>query len=148
MHEPSSAFKVFISHSSKDRQPVEDMIVLPLTRNGIETWYSTTSIKSASEWERKVREGLRICEWFLVYVTNNSVRSDWVRAEVHWAFEHRRDKIIPVLAEDCSLEELHLMLSMIHYVDFRRDVDKGFREMLSIWGIQPVKKVEVSGVQP
>ena len=44
--------KVFISHSTQDREFVEREIIAALHQGGIETWYSKMDIHAADRWER------------------------------------------------------------------------------------------------
>jgi hypothetical protein len=105
--------KVFVSHSAKDRDFVEREIVQLLHSHGIETWYSTDDIGAGVKWERSLREGLKSCDWFLVVLSNESVKSEWVEAEVHWALDERKGRIIPVRIDDCDEADLHLKLRQI-----------------------------------
>jgi hypothetical protein len=113
--------KVFVSHSAKDRDFVEREIVQLLHSHGIETWYSTDDIGAGVKWERSLREGLKSCDWFLVVLSNESVKSEWVEAEVHWALDERKGRIIPVRIDDCDEADLHLKLRQIQAVDFSDD---------------------------
>ncbi len=56
--------RVFISHATLDRGFVEGEIVSLLQSHGIETWFSTDSIRGADEWQRRIRAGLEGCDWF------------------------------------------------------------------------------------
>src|SRR2546423_1532597 len=105
--------KVFISHSTRDRAFVEREIVAPLRAGGIETWYARASVRVAVEWERSIKKGLKECDWFLVVMSPRSVVSRWVRAEVHWAMTQREGRFVPVLVEDCELDDLHLFLPQL-----------------------------------
>lgn len=125
--------QVFISHASEDREYVEREVVSWLTDHGISVWFSPHHIQSATHFNRSIQAGLAECDWFLVVLSPRSVASRWVEAEVHWAMDKRQDRIVPVLAEDCDWEDLHLMLRTIHYVDFRRDLDDGKRRLLNTW---------------
>jgi tetratricopeptide (TPR) repeat protein len=113
--------RIFISHSSLDRELVEREIISPLRAHGLETWYSTDNIKSASEWEQQIREGLKACDWFLIVLSPRSVASEWVQREVHWAFLKRKGKIVPVLMETCAPEDLHLGLLPIQLNPYDSD---------------------------
>ena len=58
--------KVFVSHSSDDRQLVENEIV-PLLRNaGLDTWYSKDNIRASEQWERAIVTALNTCQWFVL----------------------------------------------------------------------------------
>jgi hypothetical protein len=125
--------KVFVSHSAKDREFVEQEIVQLLQSHGIETWYSTDDIGAGVKWERSIREGLRSCDWFLVVLSNESVKSEWVEAEIHWALDERKDRIVPVRIDDCDEADLHLKLRQIQAVDFRSDRDLARQKLLAAW---------------
>ena len=124
---------VFISHSQYD-QPFVDQVLLPVFRSqGITVWYSKDDIKTSEEWERMIVQGLEDSEWFLVVLTEKAVTSTWLRAEVQWAMEHRRGKIVPVLLRDCTVTDIHLLLNTIQYTDFRWDHQAGLRSLMRTW---------------
>jgi len=127
--------RVFISHSSLDHELVERVIISPLRAHGVETWYSTDDIKSASEWERQIHVGLKESEWFLVALTPRSVASEWVGREVHWAVLRRKERIVPVMLETCEPDDLHLGLLPLQFIDFRKDVAKAQDRLLAVWGL-------------
>ena len=133
--------RVFISHSSSDRDFVEGVIMPALTRHGLETWYSKDDIRSASEWERNIREALKGCDWFLVVMSPRAVKSEWVRCEVFWAAERRWQRIVPIMYEECDPADLHLKLAQLQFVDFRGDIEAACARLLRVWGIayEPVK---------
>ena len=81
--------KVFISHATRDRELVETAIVTLLNRQGISTWYAKEQISTGIQWEKKIREGLESCDWFLVALTPRAIASEWVRSETDWAIENR-----------------------------------------------------------
>ena len=81
--------RVFISHSSRDRDLVEREVIEPLRRHDIETWYSKDDIETAADWEKSICQGLNDCEWFLVVLTPRAVESRWVKIEVDWALDER-----------------------------------------------------------
>ncbi|HEY5957838.1 MAG TPA: toll/interleukin-1 receptor domain-containing protein [Polyangiaceae bacterium] len=112
---------VFVSHASEDDKLIRDQILPLLYKSGNRPWYSYYEITTAEDWERRILAGLRISEWFLVALSKNATASSWVRSEVHWAMENRRGKIIPLLLDECSREDLHLGLLPIQYIDFRED---------------------------
>jgi formylglycine-generating enzyme required for sulfatase activity len=127
--------RIFVSHSSENREFVEQEIIGPLHRYGIDTWYSTDNIDTATKWEAEIRKGLQSCDWFLVALSIQSVQSPWVEAEVAWALTNRANRFVPVLIEDCEWKDFHLMLSTYQCADFRRDLDEAKRRLLKRWGI-------------
>jgi hypothetical protein len=126
---------VFISHSSLDREAVEREIIAPLREHGLDIWYSTDNIQTASEWERQIHHGLMTCDWFLVVLTPRAIDSEWVRHEVHWAVMRRKNKIVPVMLEACEPEDMHLGLVQLQYVDFRGGGGRALERLLAVWGL-------------
>lgn len=130
---------VFISHSALDHELVGTLIVSLLEQHGLSVWYSRDSIHAAEEWEKRIRQALMASDWFLVALSANSVQSEWVRAEVDWALENRRGKLVPVLIGDCDPQECHLRLRQIQYLDLRRGNPEGRAELLRVWNLGPVQ---------
>ncbi len=126
---------VFVSHSSKDRGFVENELIPLLQRYQITPWYSKDDIPSAAVWEQTIRDGLKSCEWFLVVLSPDAVRSNWVQAEVHWAIEHRSGKMVPVIARGCDPADLNLQLIRYQYIDFSQDRDLFRAKLLAVWSI-------------
>lgn len=128
--------RVFVSHSSKDRAFVEREILPLLQGQGIDTWFSTDDISSASEWERNIRAGLQSCDWFLVVLSPRSAASQWVKAELQWAFDNRNGRIVPVLIDTYCPSDFHLLLGSIQHIDYSQNPEEGRRRLLQIWGIE------------
>ena len=122
-----------MSHSSADKDFVQEHIVYFLERHGIDTWFSAEDIISASDWEKTIRRALKECSWFLVVLTPDAITSPWVQAEVHWAMEHRMNHCVPVLAKDCEWQELHLMLRTRQLVRLNDNLEEGKAALLSVW---------------
>jgi hypothetical protein len=111
--------KVFVSHSSEDRELVEVVVVPSLHDVGLDTWYSKANIRASEQWERSIVRGLESCQWFVVAMTPSASLSPWVRSEVHWAVEHRWGRIVPLLLKDCNPLDFHLRMPELQYIDFR-----------------------------
>jgi len=106
-----------------------------LRQHSIAAWYSGDDIASASVWERTIRQGLASCDWFLVVLSPDAIRSEWVQAEVQWAMDHRKERIVPVLARACDPSDLHLQLIRYQYVDFANGGDEARAKLLAVWGV-------------
>lgn len=131
---------VFVSHASQDHDVIYPRIVQLLNEHGLTTFYSRDSILGAQEWEKRIREGLEDCAWFLVALSPNSVKSEWVQAEVGWALVNRRGRLIPVLVGDCRPEDCNLRLCQIQYVDLRADHPEARKALIDI--------LQSSGTEP
>ena len=127
--------KVFISHSSLDRVFAEQELVPLLEGHGVETWYSRDDIRAATDWEASIREALKRCDWFLVVLSPNAAGSDWVRAEVDWAMENRKDHIVPLQIGKCDPSRIHLRLRTIQHVEYQAGLRESRERLLKVWGI-------------
>ena len=75
--------KVFISYASKDRQIVHP-IVKELQNVGISVWIDSTGIIPGTTWAEGIQSALRDCTMMLLFVTDNSMSSDYVTHE--WSY--------------------------------------------------------------
>lgn len=128
--------EVFLSHAAKDRDFV-DRLGSTLRHNGIRYWYSATHISGAKKWHDAIGRALARCDWFLVVLTPNSVRSSWVKRELLFALNNVRynERIIPVLVKRCDYARLSWTLPEIQFVDFRKSFEKGCRQLMKIWNV-------------
>ena len=100
--------KTFISFSSFDKATADAFVEL-LRLHYIEFFYSERSLKGgyfAKDIAREIDE----CQKFIVLVSPNAIKSEWVRNEVSMAMssEHLRGNVLPVLISDTpNWRELH-----------------------------------------
>jgi hypothetical protein len=127
----------FVSHSAKDRGFVRKLVAV-FQSHRIRYWYSAAHILGATQWHDEIGRSLRRCDWFIVVLTPQSVRSTWVRRELLYALNHRRynARIIPLLCKPCKPAKLSWTLSDFQFVDFTRSFDAGCRQLLKIWKIK------------
>ena len=113
--------KLFISHSHRDRQFVEEQIVAPLRSLGVNTWYALTDILPGSLWPAEIRKGLEECTCMIVVVSKNASGSDWVRKEIDIAFGMGRmtGKIIPIRLDDTDCLKVNSLLTAMQEIDAR-----------------------------
>lgn len=99
----------------------------------------------ASYWEHVLRDGLKDCEWFAVMISKNSIKSEWVKAEVHWALDNRKEHFIPIIIDDTSdAAELHLKIIMYQIINWRNNIELAKKNFLSILGEQYPRKCEMA----
>lgn len=128
--------EVFLSHSSKDKK-FANALAKVLRDHGIPVWFSRTNVKGAQQWHDEIGAALKRCDWFLLTLSPNSVRSMWVKRELLFALQqnHFENRIIPLLLQSCDHERLSWTLSLFQFVDFTGSLDDGYRELLRIWGV-------------
>ncbi len=114
----------FISHSSEDRAFIESEILPRLKARGIDVWFSPHSIQTADNWERAIKAGLESSDVLVVMMSPPAMASEWVRAELHWAFTERPGRVVPVMLAPCKASEGHLRLPLLHHVEFRANADE------------------------
>jgi len=124
--------RLFISHSSKDVDFVRDRLKPLLDSQGIFAWCSATDIRMGKDWQRQIRAALARTDWFLVVLSPDAQKSEWVQAETHWALEHMPGRVVPLMARTCEPAEVHLRLGTIQYIDFRASPDEASRRLLAL----------------
>jgi hypothetical protein len=129
--------EVFLSHSSKDHDFVTRLARV-LKRHKIRYWYSATHIAGAKQWHDEIGDALARCDWFLVVLTPDSVRSPWVKRELLYALSEERysERIIPVLRKPCEYSRLSWTLPEFQIVDLTGNFDVGCRQLLRVWGVE------------
>jgi hypothetical protein len=124
--------RIFISYSTKDLEFVVSCLRPLLEGRGLLTWCSGTDVRVAADWERQIRTALVQTDWFIVVLSPDAQQSDWVQSETHWALEHLRGRVIPVMARGCDPCELHLRLGTIQYIDFRANPAQAGAQLLAL----------------
>ncbi len=122
--------KVFLSHSSLDKSIVIS-VALDLKEKGINTWLDAFDILPGESIVKKISEGLEECEYVLLFLSKNSVKSNWVTKEwetILWdEIDTNRIKIIPIKLEDCDIPKI---LQTKKYIDFSNDYSSGLSELI------------------
>ncbi|MGA9883983.1 MAG: toll/interleukin-1 receptor domain-containing protein [Candidatus Acidiferrales bacterium] len=133
----TSQKEVFVSHSAKDRDFVRRLVRV-FKEHGIRYWYSAAHISGAKQWHDEIGRALNRCDWFLVVLTPNAVRSQWVKRELLFALNHARynERIIPVLRKPCKHSRLSWTLPEFQFIDFSESFDMGCRQLLRIWRME------------
>src|SRR5437667_4390118 len=90
--------EVFLSHSSKDVR-FTNRLAKPLEARGVNSFFSKKNLRGAQEWHDELGGALKRCDWFLLVLSPESVRSTWVKRELVYALQEHRleERIIPVL---------------------------------------------------
>lgn len=110
--------RVFISHSTKDAIFV-DKLVERLRDHYIMTWYAPRNMPGGY-FAENIQQALDNCDWFLVVLSPDALKSDWVRQETELAMEDNRyrGKVLPVLAEPCEWRDLHRYIESYQLFDY------------------------------
>jgi len=127
----NSGAKVFISHSSKDRQFAK-WLSIDLANSGHRPWLDEWQIKAGDSIPTQIGIGIDDCDFVLLLLSEKSTSSNWVERE--WQAKYWREvqenkvMVIPVLVEDCKIPTL---LQTKKYADFRSDYTEGLETLLA-----------------
>ncbi len=124
--------QIFISHSSHDRDLVVSRLKPALEASGFVAWCSSADLEVAANWEQQIRTALACSDWFVVVLSPDAQHSEWVQAETHWALEHLRGRVIPIMVRSCTPTDLHLRLGTLQFIDFRAGFEAALRELVAL----------------
>jgi tetratricopeptide (TPR) repeat protein len=123
--------KVFLSHSTKDRQFVQALAAELKTEN-IESWLREVDGELGDNFVATIEKGLREADLTLLFWSPEAARSDWTRLE--WTsvtareISESRTRLGFVLLRDCPVPEL---LRVKHRIDARTDPQQARREAIA-----------------
>lgn len=123
--------KVFISHSSKDKQFAKWLSV-DLANAGHRPWLDGWEIRAGDSIPTQIGIGIEECQFVLLLLSKKSVSSHWVERE--WQAKYWKEAqdnevmVIPVLIEDCDIP---ILLQTKRYADFRTDYTSGLETLLA-----------------
>jgi hypothetical protein len=122
--------KVFISHSSKDKQ-IATWISTDLKAAGHTPWIDDSSIMVGESIPKKITQGISECDFVVVILSEHAISSNWVEREwqtKYWdEVNNNTVHILPILHEDCEIPEL---LKTKRYADFRNSYNNGLEDLL------------------
>jgi TIR domain len=129
--------EVFISHSSKNAK-LRYRLNGVLAKHNVKSFVSKANIRGAQQWHDEIGTALRRCDWFLLVLSAQSVRSIWVKHELMYALQasRYRGRIIPILYRQCDKDALSWTLSSIEWIDFRGDFDQACKQLFQIWQLE------------
>ena len=118
--------KIFISHNSKDKDIVEPIALKLAEIFGFENvFYDSWSIQPGDGIIDKMNGGLLEMNYFLFFVSRNSLNSNMVKLEWQNAlYEASKDKckFIPIKLDDCNMPAILLQNLYIDFYNYSPDV--------------------------
>ena len=130
--------RVFLSHATADRTRAQRLGRL-LREHRIAYWFSRQHLVHGRNWYRDLGGALEDCNWLIIVASRAAVRNRWVREEVTYALLERRykNRVVPLLFEECNLRLLAWSIGSIQYIDFRRGWQPGSDQLLARLGKRP-----------
>src|SRR6266849_2731437 len=129
--------ELFLSHAHGDGRFLSRLVDV-LRRHGIRFWYSKTHLRAAQQWHDEIGRALARCDWFLVVLSPQATKSEWVKRELVYALSKKRyrGKIVPLLLTSCKYNRLSWTLDEFQIVDFRKNFEESCRKLMKTWGLQ------------
>lgn len=132
--------KLFISYSHEDMKTVKQF-ALQLSLRGFDLWMDEKNISFGGNYTTAILHGIHEADVYLVFLSENSIKSRWVNAEIDFALrekiEGKKLVIVPVRLDD---SEVPVALSNIDYVDARFSVIAAADELAEKFGTAGVHK--------
>jgi len=122
--------KAFISHSSSDKE-IAERIALDLRGQGVDAWFDKWEIIPGDSLRRKIEQGISDASYFIVLLTPNSLKSEWVQTELDAAMVRKIEnacRLIPILY-GISFEEAPLTLRGLLCIKFD-DYKEGLQQLI------------------
>lgn len=135
---------VFISYSSKEFGAAQAVRVM-LEEKGISCWMAPDSIPGGSNYTKEIPVAIRRCKVFVMILSENAQKSNWVLKELDSAVGHNK-VILPFMLENMTLtDEFSFLLSGTQwypaYIDADAELDKMVARIKSITsGTGPQKR--------
>lgn len=126
----SNGKRVFISHSSKDKQ-FATWLSVDLASHGHQPWLDEWKIKAGQSIVKAISDGLDQCDFVIVVLSENAIQSRWVEKEWH---EKYWDEVaigniivVPALLRQCDIPTF---LKTKKYADFTDSYNDGLEDIL------------------
>jgi hypothetical protein len=128
---PMDKSTIFISYARPDAE-----FALKLGRDlrsaGANIWLDQLEIVAGERWEDAIEEAINASETILVILSPTSVESDYVKDELSFAREEKKE-IIPVLYQSCKVP---FRMRRIQHCDFTTDYNSGLTQLLKALDIE------------
>jgi hypothetical protein len=137
---------VFLSYAHSDHD-VARRVADELTAAGVNVWFDFSEVKSGVAIEDQVNAALSSSDVVVVLLSSDSVRSEWVKAELRVALSrdsaNRGVTVVPALIGDCDLPD---SLARMRYFDLRTDLSQGVARLAE--EVFAVRKIDFSRLSP
>lgn len=132
--------KLFISYSHADKAAVKQF-ALQLSLRGYDLWMDEKNISFGGNYTTAILHGIHESDVYLIFLSENSIQSRWVDAEIDFALREKIERkklvIIPVRLDD---SEIPVALSNMNYVDARFSVTAAANELAEQFGAADMRK--------
>ena len=96
-----------MSHSTEDKERFVDGLTERLREAGVDVWYDTLELLPSQDLvDRIFNQGMAQTDVYIPVLSNNSIKSNWVRAELHTAvvmWIEGQCRILPIVLDDVAV---------------------------------------------
>ena len=110
---------IFISYSHNDKAFVKKLAG-NLAKDERKVWWDFDALKGGQDWQNEIEKGISKCKNFLVVLTPDAMKSEWVANEIAFA-QQKGKRIIPLRLKECDVP---IGLIRKQYVDFTNKTHK------------------------
>ena len=138
---------IYLTHSSIDK-PFVSVFNNTLIAFGIDTFYDDKDIGYGEDIPGKIYDGLDKADFFIYFISNNSINSKWVQEELSIAKMYEKEKkktmILPILID--KLDKIPASIKSKKYADLSdRKIDihsQNFKLILKSLGISEEQSIK------
>lgn len=117
---------LFASHSSKDRECVREFI-RQFEGTEVSFWLDKDQIPLGGDLVSAMRAGVRSSDFFVLFLTPDSLSSGWVEKEIKWAKEQK----LPTIAIRLAKTDIPEAIRKFRFIDaFESGFTSAFEELL------------------
>lgn len=124
--------RVFISHSSKDKDFVR-RLVDDLKKQPLDVWFDENELQPGDSIVSGIGNGLKEADYVVAVISEASAKSNWVQQELNTALMQQLSGegtvVLPIKIDATPLPTL---LQDIVYADFRNDYNNAFQRLLAV----------------
>ncbi|MEO5912789.1 MAG: toll/interleukin-1 receptor domain-containing protein [Luteolibacter sp.] len=128
--------KCFISYSRENTQWVDTRLSRILRSLDVDYFIDRNDIPPGVNLPERIKEGIRSSDWFIMVASQDSVGSEWVKAEINFAhtLEHLRNRILMIKIDDCdpTIVVSRLNQRPVSYLDCSVDATEAICSLISL----------------
>lgn len=113
-----SRYPIFLSHSSKNKPEIEELIPY-ITAKNIPVWFDKFNIDYGESLIKAIQKGIKDSFAAIFWITNEFIQSNWCDTELETLLNRFASKknvlILPIVAHDVDTEKLELLLGNLKY---------------------------------
>src|ERR1051325_6359640 len=92
---------LFISYARADKEKIY-AFAQELQTKGFAVWIDISGIRGGKQWSVEIAKAVTHCDFFLLFISSASIKSDSVRREVDLAYKNKKH-IIPLRLEKVDI---------------------------------------------